>query len=113
MSPWFDFDFLEAGAGSRLEPTPIKDGDIAAVIADQLLPLELMGRHGDAFPRAPNMSAEKVMRSRNRADTFLNRCNPRLIGKNLFHQNALHFRILVRAAIGDNNNAVVDVRCMA
>ena len=52
-------------------------------------------------------------RSRYRADTFLNRCNPRLNGENLFHQNALHFGILVRAAIGDDNGAVVHVRCMA
>jgi hypothetical protein len=51
-------------------------------------------------------------RSRYRVDTFLNRCNPRLSGKNRFHQKALHFRILVRAAIGDDNDAVVHVRCM-
>lgn len=52
-------------------------------------------------------------RSRYRAETFLYRCDPRLSGKNLFHQKALHFRILVRAAIGDDNGAVVHVRCMA
>jgi hypothetical protein len=48
------------------------------------------------------------LRSRYRADTFLNRCNLRVKGENLFHQNALHFRILVRAAIVDDDDAVVE-----
>jgi hypothetical protein len=69
------------------------------------------------FPRTRPPVEGTTSRFNNRsgygADTFLNRCNPRLIGNNLFHQKALHFRILLRAAIGDDNGAVVHVRCMA
>ena len=63
--------------------------------------------------KQPNEVQTIDNRSRYRADTFLNHCNPRLKGKNLLHQDTLHFRVLVRAAISDNNGAVVHVRRMA